>query len=93
MPIARRLRPRPPLLLLIVFGLGLSPDAGFSAPADEACRRARVDEHGKLRWQDNREEVALFGVNYYTPFWHNYPDLEAVGADHIIKGHHKGTEK
>ena len=29
-----------------------------------------------------QEEVALFGVNYYTPFWHNYPDLQAVGAAH-----------
>ena len=82
MTIVRRLIPRPPLLLLVVLGLGLWPDAGFSAPADAARRLARVDEQGVLRWQDNREEVALFGVNYYTPFWHNYPDLKAVGADH-----------
>ena len=26
--------------------------------------------------------MALFGVNYYTPFWHNYPDLQAIGAAH-----------
>ena len=54
------------------------PAAG-SQPAD---RLARVDPTGVLRWQDDGSEVALFGVNYYTPFWHNYPDLKAVGADH-----------
>jgi len=45
-------------------------------------RLARVDNAGVLRWQDTNEELALFGVNYYLPFWHNYPDLKAVGADH-----------
>jgi len=35
-----------------------------------------------LRWQDTGDEVALFGVNYYTPFWHNYPDLKDIGASH-----------
>ncbi|MHB0958343.1 MAG: alpha/beta hydrolase fold domain-containing protein [Pirellulaceae bacterium] len=48
-------------------------------PAD---RRADVDEQGVLRWEGTGEEVALFGVNYYTPFWHNYPDLRQVGASH-----------
>jgi hypothetical protein len=50
--------------------------------ADVANRLSRVDAQGVLRWQDNGDEVALFGVNYYPPFWHNYPDLKAVGADH-----------
>jgi hypothetical protein len=43
---------------------------------------AHVDTNGVLRWQDKGAEVSLFGVNYYTPFWHNFPDLKAVGADH-----------
>ena len=43
---------------------------------------AQVDAQGVLRWQDTGEEVALFGVNYYTPFWHNYPDLKELGAEH-----------
>ena len=71
-----------PLLLLAIFGLVLWPGGGRSASADAARRLAQVDAQGVLRWQDNQEELALFGVNYYTPFWHNYPDLKSVGADH-----------
>ncbi len=48
----------------------------------EANRLAKVDTLGVLRWQEDQSEVALFGVNYYPPFWHNYPDLKAVGANH-----------
>ena len=71
-----------PLLLLATFGLVLWPGGGRSASAEVARRWAQVDAQGVLRWQDNQEELALFGVNYYTPFWHNYPDLKSVGADH-----------
>ena len=66
--------------LLAVAALGCLLNVSLSAqPAD---RLAKVDSQGVLRWQDNGAEVALFGVNYYTPFWHNYPDLKTLGADH-----------
>jgi hypothetical protein len=54
---------------------------GVTGLAQPATRQAKVDAQGVLRWQDDGTELALFGVNYYTPFWHNFPDLQAVGAD------------
>ena len=53
--------------------------AAFAASAD---RLARVDEAGVLRWQDDGGEVALFGVNYYTPCQWNYRDIKALGLSH-----------
>lgn len=55
---------------------------GASLLAQPAARLAKVDSQGVLRWQDDGAEAVLFGVNYYTPFWHNYPDLKTLGADH-----------
>lgn len=49
----------------------------LSRPAD---RPVRVDA-GVLRWADDGREVALFGVNYYTPFALDYRALGQVGAD------------
>ena len=66
-----------PTLFLGLSLLWASPLAGA-----QASRFAKVDAGGVLRWQDDGEELALFGVNYYAPFWHNYPDLKAVGAVH-----------
>jgi hypothetical protein len=66
-------------LLWIAALAGLLGTRGLAQPA---ARLAKVDADGVLRWQDDSAEVALFGVNYYTPFWHNYPDLQALGADH-----------
>lgn len=52
-----------------------------TAPAD---RWARVDDQGVLRWQDDRSEVALFGVNYYAPFSADYEGLARLGEDHRV---------
>ena len=41
-----------------------------------------MDREGVLRWQDDGAEVALFGVNYYTPFHWNYRDVAALGLSH-----------
>ena len=66
----------PALCLIIALGLC------FSTNGSEANRSAFVDAQGVLRWKGDNTELALFGVNYYPPFWHNYPDIKAVGADH-----------
>mgnify|MGYP000846378870 CR=1 FL=1 len=67
------------LLVSISLPVPAARGAGPWRPAD---RLAQVDSQGILRWQDTGDEVALFGVNYYTPFWHNYPDLKQIGAAH-----------
>ncbi len=63
-------------------GLGLHGLSGAVAAGVQAGGLAAVDTNGVMRWRDSGAEVALFGVNYYAPFWHNYPDLKAVGAAH-----------
>ena len=35
-----------------------------------------------LRWRDDHTEIALFGVNYYTPFTVDYQGIQALGLDH-----------
>ena len=40
-----------------------------------------VDLQGVLRWQQNKQEVALFGVNYTAPFAYVYRAGQKVGAD------------
>ena len=47
-------------------------------PAD---RTARVDADGVMRWTDDGSEVAVFGVNYYTPFALDYRVLGELGCD------------
>lgn len=47
-----------------------------------ADRLMSVDSEGVLRYQDNGEEVSLFGVNYYPPFSSDYAMLKARGFDH-----------
>lgn len=41
-----------------------------------------MDAQGVLRWADGGGEVALFGVNYYTPFTIDYAELARLGIDH-----------
>jgi len=47
-----------------------------------ADRLARVDAEGVLRWTDTGGEVALLGVNYYTPFTIDHAALKRLGLDH-----------
>ena len=51
----------------------------LAAPAD---RWSCVDDGGVLRWQDNQQEIALFGVNYYTPFTADFEGVAALGLSH-----------
>jgi len=46
-----------------------------------ADRPVRVDGEGVLRWADGGE-VALLGVNYYTPFTIDYAEIKRLGLDH-----------
>ncbi|MDD4102190.1 MAG: cellulase family glycosylhydrolase [Kiritimatiellae bacterium] len=48
----------------------------------QADRMASVDGAGVLRWQDNSTEVALLGVNYYTPFTIDYQAIKDRNLDH-----------
>ncbi|MCC6038124.1 MAG: glycoside hydrolase family 5 protein [Armatimonadetes bacterium] len=64
------------ILLPIVFAQTFAAAQATWRPAN---RTVVVDEHGILRWQDNGEEVALFGVNYYAPFSIDYNQLKALG--------------
>ena len=47
-----------------------------------ADRPMKVDEAGVLRWADDGGEVALVGVNYYTPFTIDYAEVKRLGIDH-----------
>ncbi len=47
-----------------------------------ADREAEVDQQGLLRWKDNSQEVALFGVNYCLPSGPSYRMVKRVGASH-----------
>jgi len=40
-----------------------------------------VDEKGVMRWEDTREEVKGFGVNYTVPFAHAYRTAKRMGVD------------
>jgi hypothetical protein len=55
--------------------------AAMTAYGLEANREARVDAGGVLRWTDDASEVALLGVNLYTPFTIDYAELCRLGLD------------
>ncbi len=53
------------------------------APSPSPAQRwSFVDEQGVLRWRDDRAEIALFGVNYYTPFTVDYEGISNLQLDH-----------
>jgi hypothetical protein len=56
-----------PTLALLLGGLLWWPAMGADRPWPAADRPLHRDDAGVLRWSDTQEEVALFGVNYYTP--------------------------
>ena len=47
-----------------------------------ANRPVYIDKDGVMRWQDNNDEVALFGVNYCLPSGYSFRAVQYVGADH-----------
>ncbi len=40
-----------------------------------------IDQHGRIRWQKDRSEVYLFGVNYTVPFAYGYRSVKALHKD------------
>ncbi len=47
---------------------------------NESTRLVTLDSEGVLRWDDNGEEVAFFGVNYCLPSASGYRMVKNVGA-------------
>ena len=70
-------------MTLIRIGIASAFTMGFYALATPlADREARVDPKGILRWSDNQAEVALLGVNLYTPFTWDYDSHRAANLDY-----------
>jgi hypothetical protein len=49
--------------------------------AEPANRQVYIDKEGVVRWRDNNEEFALFGVNYCLPSGYSYRAVQYAGAD------------
>lgn len=64
---------------LLAFTLAATAAAG-AAEAAPAESSAFVDDHGVLRWRESGGEVALFGVNYTTPFAHGFRAHRRLGV-------------
>ena len=67
---------------LLLFGLGLGlPSPCPAQQRDAASVPVVVDDGGVMRWTDSGAAVALFGVNYSTPFAHAYRAHGYLGVD------------
>ena len=71
-----RKEPMRHILLLTLTCLSVS---GVARPV--ADRTVRIDDEGVMRWADDGGEVAVFGVNYYTPFALDYRVIGERGYD------------
>lgn len=72
------------LLLLLVapgFGRSLAAQETDAGAVTDSGIPVTVDEHGVMRWTNTGDEVALFGVNYSTPFAHAYRAHGYLGVD------------
>ncbi len=69
------------LLALLYHSIVLTPVVAQSL-GKEPGGDVFVDKKGVLRWQRGRQEVALFGVNYTTPFAHAYRAHQRLGVPH-----------
>ena len=69
------------LLVLISHSLAPAP-ARAQAPKRAPAGNVFVDKQGVLRWEQGRQEVALFGVNYTAPFAYSYRAIQRVGVPH-----------
>ncbi|MDQ2793109.1 MAG: membrane or secreted protein [Bacteroidota bacterium] len=68
------------VLLSLTFLLGQLPAAAQKEPATPGGD-VFVDRAGVLRWQKTKQEVALFGVNYTTPFAYAYRAHQRLGVN------------
>jgi hypothetical protein len=73
---------RPHRLLLPLVGLlpSLAPSLSAQAARSGAVP-VSVDDHGVMHWTATGREVALWGVNYTTPFAHAYRAHGYLGVD------------
>jgi len=65
------------LIILLLSAHALTAHAQTPAPTGDVY----VDAKGVLRWQKNKQEVALFGVNYTAPFAYSYRALTKQGIN------------
>jgi hypothetical protein len=65
-------------LFYIIFIVFVSSIVVFS---QNTKTKVYVDK-GILKWSDSQQEVALFGVNYSTPFAHSYRSIKKLGLSH-----------
>lgn len=65
------------ILAAAALGLAASPLAAQRVPESPVT----VDRSGVLRWTTTGREVALFGVNYATPFAYDYRAVARLGQD------------
>ncbi|WP_460612285.1 cellulase family glycosylhydrolase [Hymenobacter seoulensis] len=65
--------------LLLLLGLGHTSTLAQSAPPGKAD--VYIDGKGIMRWQGSKQEVALFGVNYTTPFAYSYRAHQKLGVN------------
>lgn len=70
------------LLLCSAFFLAISHQPAAAQKAGpEPSGDVFVDKSGVLRWQNSQQEVALFGVNYTTPFAYSYRAHQKLGVN------------
>jgi len=53
----------------------------LQSKAQASKNEVYIDEHGRMRWQKDKSEVYLFGVNYTVPFAYGYRSLKALNKD------------
>src|ERR1041384_5930790 len=75
----RLLHPALPLPPLVGASWAGAPRPPPAAPP-AATRAVYLDSAGVIRWQDDRQEVALFGANYVLP---TASDYRAAGYLHL----------
>ncbi|GGG41327.1 hypothetical protein GCM10011378_16980 [Hymenobacter glacieicola] len=70
-------------VLAFLTGLPLLTEgpAAFAQKAPPARADVYVDAKGVLRWQGSKQEVALFGVNYTSPFAYSYRAHRKLGVN------------
>ena len=74
---------RATLLLLFALIFQIIPLPTAAQPAGrEPSGNVFVNKKGVLRWEKGQQEVALFGVNYTTPFAYSYRAHQRLGVPH-----------
>jgi hypothetical protein len=68
-------------LLLIGLACASVVVSALAAPLSAQTPAAFVDSAGVFRWTDSKQEIALFGVNYASPFAYDYRAIGRLGLD------------